>query len=91
MSPVELGRLARKLPDAARAAIKHWPAERPMIGAIISGPDGYAAHDGKDRKIFLSSRSATAMVRLGVAEKRLLWLALTDLGVALRAWLGGAK
>ncbi len=89
MSPIERGRVARKLPEDARRALKSWPAHKPWIGSMLTGPAGYAIRPDGGAPVFLSERSARVLIRAGLAEERLLWLALTDAGAEVREWLAG--
>lgn len=90
VSPVELGRLARKLPDEVREALRHWPEGRPWQGATVGRRSGYRVAGAGGSKVFLPGRAAAAGVRAGVLEERLLWVCRTELGEAVAAWLAGS-
>lgn len=85
MTPAELGREARRLPEAARLALREWPEGRPWLGAVLRGSRQVGFRVGER---LLPLRAARALIRAGLAEERILWLCMTERGEAVAGWLG---
>lgn len=93
LTPADLGRLARSLPENAREALKRWASTEGLGTAACLGPT-LCTRTGQLRgycvgpTFRLENRAVNILLRLKLCERLpTLHLSLTLLGAAVARWL----